>query len=135
MEKTQEMSLTALPDLPASCLCDPTLNAEQKEWVQEVCRYLALHSRQQRLSLSRLSGRIYVSATYLSALFHKYTGRSFKSCLIALRIQKACQLLLETNLYVYEVAEQTGYSNAQYFSILFKKCTGFSPSEYRAQHR
>lgn len=48
-----------------------------------------------------------------------------------LRMQKAMELLRVDGLKNYEVAEAVGYSNPQYFSICFKKYTGYTPAEYK----
>lgn len=107
----------------------------QTDLIQAICGYLRMHYRQQSLSLSELSSRVYVSSAYLSTLFHKCTGKSFKSYLVELRMQKACELLLSTDLYIYQIARQTGYPNSQYFSVAFRKHTGCSPSKYRERYR
>ncbi|OCS84694.1 helix-turn-helix domain-containing protein [Caryophanon tenue] len=51
--------------------------------------------------------------------------------LLKLRMQKAMELLRVDGLKNYEVAEAVGYSNPQYFSICFKKYTGYTPAEYK----
>ena len=96
---------------------------------------LHLHYQREDLSLSFLSGRVYFSATYLSSLFRRCTGKSFKSYLVELRMEKACELLRTTELYVYQIARETGYPNSQYFSVAFRRHTGCSPSEYRERCR
>lgn len=61
----------------------------QTNLIRAICEYLRMHYRQQSLSLSELSRRIYVSSAYLSTLFHKCTGKSFKSYLVKLRMQES----------------------------------------------
>lgn len=116
------------------CRCTPQANPEQIAWLRQICTYLHQHYGQPDLSLTCLSHQVYTSSAYLSTLFYKLTGRHYKSCLIDLRMGKASQLLLETDLCVYQIAEQIGYNNSQYFSVIFKKHTGCSPTEYRARH-
>ena len=83
------------------------------------------------ISLSGLSEYMGLSENYFSTLFKKEMGVSLKTYVNTVRIEKAKQLLKETNLKIYEVAEQVGYNNSTYFSTLFKKVTGRSVSEYR----
>ena len=51
------------------------------------------------------------------------------------RMQKACQLLKETNQKIYEISEATGYSSPQYFSQVFVKQFGLKPFDYRKRNR
>ncbi len=50
-------------------------------------------------------------------------------------MKKAMELLGEGNIKTYEVCEQVGYSNPQYFGICFKKYTGFTPAEYKKRFK
>jgi YesN/AraC family two-component response regulator len=76
-------------------------------------------------SISRLN------PDYFSRLFKEETGRNFVSWLSDLKIKRAITLLRETNLKVYEIADEIGYSNLGYFSRVFKKQTGKNPFEFR----
>ncbi|MFD2613614.1 response regulator transcription factor [Paenibacillus gansuensis] len=71
------------------------------------------------------------SPNYLGQLFKEETGEHFSDCLIAMRLEKACELLTSTNLKVYEVAEAVGYRYLPYFSRQFKETYGLTPLEYR----
>ena len=82
------------------------------------------------LSLKMVSEYVGLSENHLSRLFTKQTGNTFIEYVTELRIEKAKTLLKETNLKVYEVAEQVGFANAEYFSKVFKKVTGKSPNHF-----
>ena len=82
------------------------------------------------LSLKTVSEYVGLSENHLSRIFAKQTGSSFIEYITELRIEKAKTLLKETNLKVYEVAEQVGFANAEYFSKVFKKVTGKSPNHF-----
>ncbi len=69
--------------------------------------------------------------SYLSTVFKQSVGKSFSDYLLDLRIQKAKELLKETDQTIYDIAAAVGYKNAKYFRKLFKKATGIRPSEYR----
>ena len=76
---------------------------------------------------------MYVNEDYFGRFFQKMSGKKFTKFLLDIRISAAEQLMqLEPDLMVYAVSEMTGYAaDGQYFSKLFKKSTGMTPSEYR----
>lgn len=83
------------------------------------------------ISLSQLAERVYLSPSYLSYLFKKNTGESYIKFFTGLRMKKAKELLVQTNLKVGEIGKQVGYTNTSYFCILFRDFYGMSPSQYR----
>lgn len=84
-----------------------------------------------KLSLEEVSNAVNMSPSYFSVLFKQKVGENFIDYLTAVRIQHACELLQNTGNKTYEIAEMTGYSNPTYFSTIFKKVKGLSPTEYR----
>jgi two-component system response regulator YesN len=64
-------------------------------------------------------------------VFSQEMGETFRDYLIRIRIERAKELLRTTTLKCYEVAYQSGYNDAHYFSHIFKKATGLSPQSYR----
>lgn len=87
------------------------------------------------LSLEIVSKHIGLSSIYFCKLFHKEEGTSFNDYLNIQRINKAKELLLETNLKVFEVGYATGYGNPKYFNYVFKRIAGITPLEYRNAER
>ena len=85
-------------------------------------------------SLDDVARFAYLSPGYLSRLFKSEIGYSFKEYLHLTRIQKAQELLRNTRLRYYEIAEQVGYKNYKYFSSYFSKITGCSAKEYQLLH-
>ena len=83
------------------------------------------------LTLSDVAAHAGLSSEYLSRLFKEETGVKFVVYLNNLRLKHALRLLETTNLKVYEVAEQVGYSNLSYFSTVFKKNFGQNPFDYK----
>lgn len=83
------------------------------------------------LNLKLVADHIHVSPCHFSVIFKKKTGETFIHYLTNLRMEKARELLLNTDKKVYEVSYDVGYENPTYFSTLFKKSTGLSPFEYR----
>lgn len=83
------------------------------------------------LTLPDVAAHAGLSAEYLSRLFKEETGVKFVVYLNNLKLKHALHLLETTNLKVYEVAEQVGYSNLSYFSTVFKKNFGQNPFDYK----
>jgi two-component system response regulator YesN len=92
------------------------------EYMEREYVYATLHNTAQK---------VFMTPTYLSALFKMNTGKTFIEQLTDIRIKKAKHMLKHTHLKNYEVAEKVGYSDSRYFSQIFKKKVGLSPSEYR----
>lgn len=86
------------------------------------------------LSLDTVCSALGVSNSYFSSVFKKETGKSFITYLTDYRMDHAANLILETNEKSYKIAEQVGYQDANYFSYVFKKRFGMSPSKYRTEH-
>ncbi|MDQ0113702.1 response regulator transcription factor [Paenibacillus harenae] len=96
-----------------------------------ILNYVDEHYRKE-LTILVLSEHFNVNANYISQLFKKETGTTFTQYITALRMDYACRLLSETDLPINEVAEQSGYSDYFYFSRIFKRAKGTTPSSYRA---
>ncbi|MGN1001900.1 MAG: helix-turn-helix domain-containing protein [Oscillospiraceae bacterium] len=85
----------------------------------------------QPVGLAEISGRFYVSQTYICDLFSKYLNTTFVKYLNGLRLDQAKRLLETTGLPVSQVALETGFRDYSYFSKLYKKKFGVSPSDSR----
>jgi len=84
------------------------------------------------ISLDDMSRNMYISSVYISKVFKEKTGESPINYLINLRLEKAKDLLISTESPVKAIAQSVGYSDAYYFSKLFKKYYGNSPCKFRA---
>lgn len=83
------------------------------------------------LNLESVSAYTGFNPAYFSSLFKKETGKNFMEYVMAVRIQNAKQLLINTDKDLAEIAVDVGYTDIKYFSRLFKKLTGLNPSEFR----
>lgn len=83
------------------------------------------------ITLEELCKKFNYSQSHLSSIFMKETGMSPISYFIRLKVQKACEYIELTNLKITEVATKLGYSEAAYFTRIFTKIMGVSPSLYR----
>lgn len=86
------------------------------------------------ITLDEIADRLNITPEYLGAMFHKEMGVNFSAYIKKCRINKAKELLLGTQLKLYEISEKIGYSDAKYFSRVFKECTGQHPADYRKAH-
>jgi two-component system response regulator YesN len=92
----------------------------------------ALHRRyMEDLQVTQIAEELFITPNYLSRLFKQETGISFSEQLSQIRVQKACELLVETNEKIYRIGEIIGYCNPRYFSEWFVKQMGMTPGEYR----
>lgn len=102
--------------------------------INKMIKVIHEHMHNPQLSLNWVASKIlYMNADYLGKLFKKETGEKFSNFVMKLRVEKAVERI-ETigDVKVFELAEMFGFGdNPQYFSQVFKKYTGRSPSDYR----
>ncbi|WP_048800408.1 response regulator transcription factor [Streptococcus constellatus] len=93
----------------------------------------AIHDRlaDTELSLKSLSFQLGFNSSYLSVLIKKELGLPFQDYLIQERMKRAKLLLLTTDLKVYEIAEQVGFEDMNYFSQRFKQIVGVTPRQFK----
>ena len=89
----------------------------------------------EKLKLVDIAVHTYVSLYYLSHSFKEFTGDSPINYLLALRIKKAQELLVQSDYTITQISEMVGYENLQHFSSNFKQRSGITPREYRKRHR
>lgn len=86
---------------------------------------------QNQILVEDVAREVAISPSYFKHLFKRECGYTFSDFLTRVRIQKAKELLLETDLSITEIAFETGYQNPNYFSLVFKNLEGIAPSDYR----
>ena len=99
--------------------------------ILEAKDYIDSHFADPDLSLNDVASQVGLSSSHFSAVFSRESGETFKECLTKARIEKAKELLKMTELKAFEIAYQVGYKDPHYFSAVFKRQTGLSPSEFR----
>ena len=100
-------------------------------FVADAVQHIYADYADKELSLKSLADMMHVNAAYLGRIFKKEIGSSFADYLNHVRIEKAKDLLSSSNYKGSELCEKVGFSNYNYFYIVFKKITGIKPTEYR----
>ncbi|GHU69396.1 hypothetical protein FACS1894184_13390 [Clostridia bacterium] len=85
----------------------------------------------EELSVELLASRFHFSQNHFGAVFKKQMGEGVRECVNRLRMERAAELLLNTNLKVYEIAERVGIPSVRYFQQVFMKHYKITPSEFR----
>ncbi|MCT4685905.1 response regulator [Vallitalea sp.] len=101
--------------------------------IQCVINYINSHYNEE-ISLKTLSAKMSFSPSYLGKKFRKEVGCLFGEYVNSIKMEKAKQLLLETNLKASKISEMLGIHNTNYFYALFKKYYNITPTEYRNRH-
>ena len=97
--------------------------------------YIRKHYQEPEFGLNDICSYLNISTSYFSSIFKEATGGTFLEFLIKTRMEKAKELLEQTALKNYEIAEMVGFSDPHYFGISFKKMTGKTPTEYAREKR
>ncbi len=103
--------------------------------IEKALAYIGEHYCNSELSVDTLCSYLNVSATYFSTLFKRETSMNFVNYLTKVRMEKALQLLNTTDEKTYNVSTIVGYTEPNYFSYVFKKHYGVSPSNYRKNNK
>lgn len=106
-----------------------------RESVLDDILYYIDNNYQTNIKMETIAPLFGYNSAYLGKIFTKATGQTFNSYIDHMRIEHSKELLLHRNMKVYEIAEQVGYHNVDYFHKKFKKYVGISPAEYRKQSK
>lgn len=101
------------------------------EIVDEAVKYIEENFADEDLSLNQLASHVNVSPNHLSTIFSQQTGHTFIKYLTEYRMNKAKELLKCTSMRSSEISEAVGYKDPHYFSYMFKKTVGMTPTNYR----
>lgn len=124
-------------------LCQKLIKRENKDQgyssaetaVEAVKKYIDNHCEDTSISLKALAEKAGITPSYLGQVFLKKYGISCVEYTNQVRMEKASQLLLKTNLTIQQISEQVGILNTNYFYTLFKREYGLTPSRYRASKK
>lgn len=98
--------------------------------MKKILNYIS-ENLQEEISLDTIAAFVNMNSSYFSRYFKSKTGGNFIDFLTSMRIEKAKELLAETDLSIEEISAMVGHVNKAYFTKVFKKVTGFNPGEFR----
>ena len=144
MRKLYGRLLELEPDALLKWLINISLSSREKlinarsrsteSFVFKAKEYVRNNYSEEEVSLDSICQALGVSNSYFSSIFKRETGSSFISYLTDYRMDQASRLLIETNEKSYIIAKSVGYTDPNYFSYVFKRRFGVSPSKYRTEH-
>ncbi|MDR0406350.1 MAG: AraC family transcriptional regulator [Clostridiales bacterium] len=106
------------------------VSSPRQQYVAQAIQYI--HTNYVNgVSVNALAGKIGLNRSYFYEIFKAQTGVSPQQYLIAYRLERACRLLLETNLRVSDVARSVGYDDEFMFTRMFTNKMGMSPTKYK----
>lgn len=109
-------------------------NPSSDSVIDDIIHYME-HNYMNNIKLENIAPLFGYNSSYLGKIFTKKVGEGFNVFIDKVRIKHSKELLVETELKVYEIAEKVGYRNVDYFHTKFKKYVNQSPAEYRKQHK
>ncbi|KRF11205.1 response regulator [Paenibacillus sp. Soil787] len=102
----------------------------RKRFIEMAIKYMERHYTE-AIMMNQVAEHLFLNPSYFSKIFHENTGETFSKYLIRLRMDKAKDLLKDSTLKIYEVAERVGYQDFRHFVKLFKEQEGITPAQYR----
>lgn len=106
---------------------------EENDIIREARRYIEENFRED-LNRERIASTVFVSPNYLSKLFRQNTHHTLREYINSCRIREAQTILQNGEESVSDVALRVGFDNVSYFSVVFKRLCGVSPTEWRGNH-
>lgn len=99
-------------------------------YVDEAVSYICQNFKKD-INVRDISNKLLISESHLSRIFKDETGYTIGDYLTNYRIKQACKLLLDPSVKIYEIADKIGYKDQRYFSVIFKKLVGVTPTEFK----
>ena len=101
--------------------------------VETAKEYIRQHYAESDLSVEKLCAYLHLSSTYFSTLFKRETGTSFTAYVTTVRMEAAAEAIRGTEEKTYLIAQRCGYEDPNYFSYVFKRHFGVTPTKYRSE--
>lgn len=104
----------------------------KSEYTQQAIRYIEEHYADD-INVRSIAAALSISESHLSKVFKDTIHSTIGEYLTNYRINRACMLLKDPQIRIYEVAVQCGYNDQRYFSVIFKRIMGMTPNEFRTR--
>lgn len=134
LEQLEQFTVGAL-DSFIERIKDKRSSRERNDVIDRAMLYIQDNYMRSDLSLNLLASEFHISVSHLSKLFKEQRECNFIDCLMEIRMNHAKERLAGTEDKIRDIAEQVGYSNVNSFVRIFKKMTGFTPTEFRERFR
>jgi YesN/AraC family two-component response regulator len=108
-------------------------NRSRSSKLVETVKQIIRERYHEQITVEDISKAVYLSQSYANSIVKKETGKSIFDYLLEYRLEMAKKLLMDPESKVSVVSESVGYENKSYFSLMFKKYVGMSPSEFKAR--
>lgn len=108
-------------------------NSSRSSKLVEAVKQIIRDRYHEQITVEDISKAVYLSQSYANSIVKKETGKSIFDYLLEYRLEMAKKLLMDPESKVSVVSESVGYENKSYFSLMFKKYVGLSPSEFKAR--
>ena len=145
-ETAEEREIRAVPDylwkaaeyieeliIQAIRMRNERLGKKHSSLITEAKEFIVKNYQEETLSLSDVADQVGLSSSHFSTTFKQETGKSFVEFLTSVRMDKAKEMLCFTDMKASQISYEVGYKDPHYFSYLFKKTQGCTPSEYRSR--
>ena len=138
----QDSALPSLEELEGWCAerylrLRPLIRRRQTDsagqTVETAKEYIRQHYAESDLSVEKLCAYLHLSSTYFSTLFKRETGTSFTAYVTTVRMEAAAEAIRGTEEKTYLIAQRCGYEDPNYFSYVFKRHFGVTPTKYRSE--
>lgn len=106
-------------------------NDKKSNPINIILEYIQKNYYKSSLCLEDISKNTFLTPTYICVIFKSHTSKTINKYITEYRIEKAKIFLKDSNIKMSDVAQKVGYSDANYFSKIFRKQTSYTPSEYR----
>ena len=110
--------------------CSEMADKKNLKPIRLACSYVESHYNEP-IKLEDVAKVVNLNPIYFSTLFARKTGQNFTEYVTLFKLKKACELLADSDMNINEIADSLGFTDARYFSKLFRKKMGLKPTEYR----
>ena len=114
-------------------LRDNSARNRYQDLIQNAKKCVMENFQNNEFTMNQAAAMVNISPSYFSTLFRQETGKTFIEYLTEVRLSKAKELLMCTDMRSSEIGYQVGYKDSHYFSYIFKKVCGCTPKEYRSR--